>query len=65
MFITVKGNKDNKLLVNTSEIKFIIPDYFKGKEVGCTIIFGNECLLQTNSTVTEIEQMIKESEDTE
>lgn len=65
MFITVKGNKDKKLLVNTDEIKFIVPDYFKDKEVGSTIIFGNECFLQTDSTVTEIEQMIKKSEDTE
>ena len=65
MFITVKNSKGNKLLVNASQIKFIFPDWHKDKEIGSTIIFGYECFMQTNSTVAEIEQMIKESEDTE
>ena len=65
MFIKVKGRKDDKILVNTRQIKFILPDLYKGKEYGCTIILGNECFIQTNSTFAEIEQMIIESEDKE
>ena len=65
MFITVKGNKDTKILVNTSQIKFIVPDRSKDKDIGSTIIFGCECFLQTNSTIVEIEKMLMESEDTE
>lgn len=65
MFITVKGSKDTKILVNASQIKFIVPDTFKGKEMGSTIIMGAECFIQSESTVSEVEQMIAESEDPE
>ena len=65
MFIKVKGNKDDKIRVNTSHIKFIVPDRLKGEEVGSTIILGYECYVQTKSTISEIEQMLAESEGVE
>ena len=65
MFITIKGEKDEKILINTLQIKFVVPRFFKGNELGSIVEFGSEVYIKSNSTVSEIERMIKESEDTE
>ena len=62
MFITVK-NGEGKILVNVNQIKFIVQDTIKDKEIGSIIVFDYKCCTQTDSTISEIEQMI--AEDTE
>ena len=62
MFIKVKGEKNEDLLVNVSQIKFITP-FSKGN--GCFIDFGADIYIRSNTSITDVEKMLMESEDTE
>jgi hypothetical protein len=62
MFIKVKGENNEDLLVNVSQVKFIAPTV---KNNGCFIDFGAEIYIRSNTSITEIENMLMESEDAE
>ena len=58
MFIKVKGEANEELLVNLSQVKFISPRKMKGEVVGSYIDYGAEIYIRSNTTVDEIEKMI-------
>ena len=53
MFITVKGEKDEEILVNINQIKFIVP-----RKNGCFIDFGEGLYIRSNSSVVELGKAI-------
>lgn len=62
MFIKVKGEGNEDLLVNASQIKFIASSSDGNRSF---IDFGSEIYIRSNTSITELEKVLMESEDTE
>ena len=56
MFIKVKGERDDEVLVNADQIKFII-NASNGKDT--FIDFGDGVYLRSKTSIDELEQMIE------
>ena len=60
MFIKVKGEVNEEILINLSQVKFIAPRKVKDKVVGSFIDYGAEMYIKSNTTIEEIEKMISD-----
>lgn len=57
MFIKIKGEQDEDVLVNTRKITFIVSHNWSGS----VIDFGDGTYIRSNTSITDIEKMIEKT----
>jgi hypothetical protein len=57
MFIKVKGERDEDVLINTRKITFIVSNKWSGS----VIDFGDGTYIKSNTSIADIEKMIEET----